>query len=212
MATVSVIILTVNNFGHLLKTISSVKKQTYPIHEIIVIDQGSTQHEYHNYNWQGIGVKMVHLPSSVLRNSTGFIRNKGILMASGNYVAFCDDTCIWFPDKIEKQIECMDSQNCKMSCTDSLYENKKYNATIRYNVLKEKYATLMDTGFPKVITYDILKLGNCIICNSVVVDNELIKAVKGFKNLKDKREEYVCWLELLENTDCAYIEDACMSS
>lgn len=210
MTTVSVIILSVDKFADLLKTISSVKKQTYPIHEIIVIDQGSTQHEYHKYDWEGIGVKMVHLPSSVLCNSTGFIRNKGIMMATGKYVAFCDDTCIWFPNKIQQQIECMNKENCKMSCTDSLCENKEYNATVRYNVLKEKYKTYMDNGFPKVITHSILKLGNCIICNSVLVDIELLKAVKGFKNLKD--QEYVCWLELLENTNCAYVEEACMSS
>lgn len=101
---VSVIIPTYNRFTYLLNTIESIKNQTYKNIEIIVVNDRSTQKEYYEYDWNGVTV--IHLE----KNSKdifgfacpgGYQRNYGINIASGKYIAFCDDDDIWFPTKLE---------------------------------------------------------------------------------------------------------------
>ena len=78
----------------------------------------------------------------------GFVRNKGIESSLGKYIAFCDDDDIWFPSKIELQLNAMKTTGCKMSSTDGLFGEgvydsnkiyKKYNAEHYFNTLKNIY-------------------------------------------------------------------------
>ena len=48
---VSVIIPTFNRFKFLLNAIESVRNQTYKDFEIIVVNDGSTETDYCNHNW-----------------------------------------------------------------------------------------------------------------------------------------------------------------
>ena len=162
MDKVSVIIPTYNRFKYLLNTIESVKKQTYTNLEIIVINDKSTQKEYYEYD---------------------FNRNKGIELSSGKYIAFCDDDDIWFPNKIEFQLKAMQETGCKMSSTDGLIGNgifnltksyKKYNAEYHYktlqNIYNRKGSNLLNSGFPTIWNLKFLKIHNCVICSSVVLE------------------------------------------
>ena len=142
MDKVSVIIPTYNRFKYLLNTIKSVNEQTYSNIEIIVINDKSTQMEYYNYDWASSNVKIIHLG----QNSkdifgyacSGFVRNKGIEISSGKYIAFCDDDDIWFPNKIEIQIKAMQETCCKMSSTDGLIGNGMFNPTKSYKKFKKR--------------------------------------------------------------------------
>ena len=122
MEKVTVIIPTFNRFKYLMNTIQSVKEQTYKNIEIIVVNDCSTQKEYYEYNWQENGIIIIHLDENTKTKvgyaCAGYVRNKGIAISTGKYVAFCDDDDIWFPKKIELQINAMIETGCKMSSTD----------------------------------------------------------------------------------------------
>jgi len=225
MDTVSVIIPTYNRFKYLLNTIKSVKEQTYSNIEIIVVNDCSTQKEYYNYNWEINKIKIIHLENNSKTifgyGCVGFVRNKGIDLSSGKYIAFCDDDDIWFPEKIEKQIKAMSDTGCRMSSTDGLigegiYNPKtlyqKYNATYYFNILqniyKNKGSNLLDKGFPKIWNLDFLKIHNCIICSSVLIEKEILNKINGMP-LERRGQDYICWLKSLEYTDNVYIEDIC---
>ena len=148
MDLVSVIIPTFNRFKYLLNTIKSVKKQTYSNIEIIVINDCSTEKDYYDYDWNGNNIKIIQLEKNSKKifgyGCVGFVRNKGIEIASGKYIAFCDDDDIWFPNKIELQIKEISKTNCKMCSTDGLIgkgvfkdnnKYKKYNAEYYYKKL-----------------------------------------------------------------------------
>jgi glycosyltransferase involved in cell wall biosynthesis len=60
MDKVSVIIPTYNRFEYLLNTLKSVKEQTHSNIEIIVVNDGSSQNEYYEYDWQENNIKIVH--------------------------------------------------------------------------------------------------------------------------------------------------------
>ena len=213
---ISVIIPTYNNFASLLNTINSIKKQTYINIEIIVVNNCSTEKEYYNYDWSKNDI--IHL-KEVLTNKGDFY-NLGIDVSTGKYIAFCKDTDIWFPKKLELQQNEMIKTNCKMSSTDGLIGNgvydsnkiyKKYNAEYYYeklkNIYKKKGSPHLDKGFPKIWNLDFLKIHNCIINSSVIIHRDIIN--KTGKFVSSKGEEYNYWLRVLEHTNNVYLHDIC---
>ena len=121
MDKVSVIIPTFNRFKYLLNAIESVKKQTYKNIEIIVVNDCSTEKEYYNYDF-GNNIIVIHLDKNSKNifgyACAGYVRNQGINASTGFYIAFLDDDDVWFPNKIEIQLNKMKETNCEMSCTE----------------------------------------------------------------------------------------------
>tara|TARA_B100001093_G_C26514693_1_gene879041 strand:- start:23 stop:790 length:768 start_codon:yes stop_codon:yes gene_type:complete len=242
MEKVSVIIPTFNRFEYLLNTIESVKKQTYNNLEIIVVNDKSTQKEYYNYDWGAKNITIIHLDLNSKQffgyACAGYVRNKGIEISKGKYIAFCDDDDIWFPKKLELQINAMEKSGCKMSSTDGLIgygvydENKiymKYNEEHFFDKLYKIYEpkiniilskipilkniirknNMLENRFPKIWTLDFLKIHNCVICSSVLMEKIILDKINNFKNLKNGREDYDCWLRALKHTNSVYVIDAC---
>jgi len=226
MEKVSVIIPTYNRFKYLLNTIKSIKEQTYLNIEIIVVNDKSIEKEYYDYNWEGNKIKIIHLD----KNSkdifgyacAGFVRNKGIEISSGKYIAFCDDDDIWFPNKIELQLKAIQKTGFKMSSTDGLIGKGTYNVNKSYkkyiaeqhfkklqNIYKNKGSNLLENGFPSIWNLDFLKIHNCVICSSVLIEKTLLDKINNMRFLKNGKEDYDCWLRALQHTNSVYIKDIC---
>ena len=101
---VSVIIPSYNRFNFLLDAIESVRIQNYPSFEIIVINDGSTQKEYYEYNFSDdvIVINLEQNQKEIHGFGPGSIRNFGTKEASGDYLAFLDDDDIWLENKLNK--------------------------------------------------------------------------------------------------------------
>lgn len=103
--TVSVVIPTYNR-AHVLKdAIDSVAGQTCPPFELIVVDDGSTDEtavvldQLASQDWP-FEFRYVQQP-----NAGGNVaRNRGVLEARGEAVAFLDSDDLWWPDKLERQV------------------------------------------------------------------------------------------------------------
>lgn len=215
---VSVIIPSYNRFKYLKNAVNSVLGQNYKNLEIIIINDGSDEEDYYNHKFPN-NVNIVHLKQNQ-KNIHGFgpgaIRNFGTDQASGDYLAFLDDDDIWLPEKLSTQIETMSKKKCKMSCTEGfigegvfeqnknykLYNSQFYLKKIRKKYKKTKYLKL--NKYPETFTYEFLKIHNCIITSSVVVEKNLFDNLGKFRNLP-LSADYDCWLGLLQLTDCAYI-------
>ena len=228
MDKVSVIIPTYNRFKYLLNTIKSVQDQTYKNTEIIVINDKSTQEEYYTYDWSKENIIIIHLEKNSKEiygyGCAAHVRNKGIEICTGKYVAFCDDDDIWFPHKLEKQIAAMHETGCKLSSTDGYTGIGMYDSSLSYpkrlgekyykpiiNTLKNRRSkNQFNFGLPKIWNFQMLKKTNCIICSSVLIEKSILDTIGNMKTVKNGEEDYDCWLRALHITDSVYVSDPCM--
>lgn len=103
MPRVSVIIPTYNRAHLIEETLESALAQTYPDYEIIVVDDGSTDGTLSVLSKYEDRLRVVSQAHQ--GNGGAQARNLGISKASGEYVAFLDSDDVWFPAKLERQLE-----------------------------------------------------------------------------------------------------------
>jgi glycosyltransferase involved in cell wall biosynthesis len=96
---ISVIIPCYNQAQFLRDAIESVLKQTYKVFEIIVIDDGSTDHTK-NQALAYRGIRYVYQPNAGLSAA----RNKGIELARGEYLVFLDADDWLYSDALESNL------------------------------------------------------------------------------------------------------------
>jgi glycosyltransferase involved in cell wall biosynthesis len=100
MRSVSVIIPTYNYGQFVAEAIESVLAQTYPIAEIAVVDDGSTDETEVEVLRFGERVRYVKQTNAGVCAA----RNRGVADSTGEFIAFLDADDIWEPTKIEKQL------------------------------------------------------------------------------------------------------------
>lgn len=229
MDLISVVIPTYNRFQYLLNTLKSVINQTYKNIEIIVINDCSTEQEYYSYDWKKefpniILINLEHNSKKIFEYAcAAHVRNQGINIAKGKYIAFCDDDDIWYSNKLELQIKAMNELSCKMSSTDGLigkgiYDNNKkyprYLEDLYYKTIIDFYKKkaphlLVNNDLPNIFNHEFIKMYNTIICSSVIIEKEILDKINNFKLVKNGQEDWDCWIRALEHTNCAYVKDVC---
>jgi glycosyltransferase involved in cell wall biosynthesis len=97
---VSVIVPTFNGATYLPFAIESVRRQTYPTIEIIVVDDGSTD---------GTGEMVARMSGLAyvcqLHQGIGAARNAGVALAQGELLAFLDADDLFAAEKIARQVD-----------------------------------------------------------------------------------------------------------
>ena len=102
---VSIIIPTYNREQTVMRAIKSILDQTYVNFELIIVDDGSTDHT------ENIISQIFDLRLRYIRQENAgacVARNRGIEAAQGEYIAFHDSDDVWHSDKLEKQMEIID--------------------------------------------------------------------------------------------------------
>ena len=223
---VSVIIPSYNRFEFLQEAIESVNNQTYKNFELIVINDCSTDERYYQNNFQK-HVKKIDLKENQKNLlgyvSAGHIRNFGLRVATGKYIAFLDDDDIWLKDKLEVQIGHLEKSRNKFICSEGyigkgrfeeqsnylLYNGERFYKRISKKYKKYFFSNYKKFQFPNELNFEFLKIHNSIITSSVVVESDLLNHIGGFRPFPTKNDyapDYDCWLGLLRLTNCDYIQ------
>ena len=111
MKTVSVIIPFYSHLDWLYEAIDSVLAQTYPIHEIILVNDGSKEDMTEFLAQYGDKIIYIYQENA----GPAAARNNGIRQATGDYIAFEDSDDIWLPTKLEKQVAFMEETAARWS-------------------------------------------------------------------------------------------------
>ena len=121
---VTVVIPTYNRPDLLKKAVLSIERQTYDNLEIIIVDNGILPREKYSEILQlGNNIKYVKIPE----HGANYARNKGILEARGDYIAFLDDDDEWMSTKVEESMKLFDEdKNIGLVFTDKeiIYDNE----------------------------------------------------------------------------------------
>jgi len=100
---VSVIIPTHNRLESLCIALESVLAQSYKVHELIVVDDGSTDNTAAHLIQHYPGIKLIQQ----CNHGVSHARNRAIEQANGDWLALLDSDDRWYPDKISTQIDAL---------------------------------------------------------------------------------------------------------
>src|SRR5207302_6057969 len=111
--TVSAVIPTYNR-DHLLKNaIDSILAQTYSVHEVIIVDDGSTDgtgemvRSYIREKRSQVIIRYIRQENQ----GQSAALNRGIERASGEWIAFLHSDDTWLPEKLERQFRTIEHFN-----------------------------------------------------------------------------------------------------
>lgn len=109
---VSVIIPTYNRADTICRAVDSVLQQTYANLEIIIVDDGSTDHT------QRVLQPYAHRAKIVCQANQGpsAARNRGIEISQGEILAFLDSDDVWLPEKLDQQVRLLNDGPAAMVC------------------------------------------------------------------------------------------------
>lgn len=115
---VSVIIPTFNRAGWLAESIGSVLGQTYPHLELIVVDDGSTDHTRDVVREFGNTLTYIH----DVNRGVSAARNRGVAASRGNLIAFLDSDDVWQAGKVAAQVALFQQQlGVEVCYTDEIW-------------------------------------------------------------------------------------------
>lgn len=103
MDRISVIIPNYNRSAVIGTTIENMLGQTVPPHEVIVVDDGSSDRSVAVVRSFGDQVKLIEQPNQ----GPGAARNQGLAAASGDYIQFMDSDDLASLNKLEVQLACL---------------------------------------------------------------------------------------------------------
>ena len=172
---VSVIIPAYNRAETIGPVISSVINQTFPVSEIIVIDDGSTDGTDSairevieaNSRWED---RMTHLKQPNGGKSSAL--NLGLPHAQSEWIAFNDSDDLWKSDKLEKQFMAIDRfPHCKVCFTDTLYGYQGTTTTLEIAGIKPRD----NMGVMKDMPLLLASRASGIMMQTLVVHSGIIK-------------------------------------
>lgn len=186
---VSVITPTYNAARFIRETIDSVKRQTYPHWELILIDDASSDDTVPIIR-EELADPRIRLIVLAQNSGAAVARNTGISAANGRYIAFLDSDDLWLPQKLEKQVAFMQERDAAFSFT-------------RYRMIQEDGThTPYVVPIPERIDYRGLLKNTIIGCLTVMLDKEKLGTIQ-MPNLRI-RQDTALWLNILKQGHLAY--------
>src|SRR2546425_8386489 len=182
--TVSAVIPTYNR-GHLLKNaIDSILAQTYPVHEIIIVDDGSTDGTdkmIQSYISERSGAVDIRPIRYFYQENQGqaVATNEAMERANGEWIAFLDSDDVWLPQKLEWQFRTIEhfEWHCGACFTDAQFVNNQHMQTTAFQLAGKPYE--QPVGIVSDAIRSIVKFALGAWVQTLVVRADLVRRVGG---------------------------------
>jgi len=178
---VSAIVPCYNAGSTLERCLTSILEQTYPVGEILVYDDCSTDDSATVLANMARKHPSIRVFSGEKNEGAGYARTTLLRAAKGSYLAFLDADDVWHPRKIEVQLNLMTRYKADIGVCD-------------YDVFDEKGHRLGTRRLPKSITRFKMHLQNEIPTSMAVLRSD-INGCRVMPMLRT-RQDYAYWLSI----------------
>ncbi len=196
---VSVIIPTYNRPQQTLAAITSVFQQTYTNWELLIIDDGSTDHSLVTLkkHCQSLLPEEKYTIIASSHKGVSYSRNLGIKTARYPWLAFLDSDDEWLPEKLEKQVSFLQkNQNFLW-----LHSEEKWLRNGRYIKRKKIHQKKEGDVFQDCIQ-------QCFIGPStVIIAKAIFEKIGLFNENFPVCEDYELWLRIARNYPIGLINE-----
>lgn len=187
--TVSIVVPVYNAAACIADTITSVSKQTYTDHELLLVDDSSTDASREII--EGFLSDKIKLLSNTGPKGAAGARNTGIKAATGRFIAFIDADDLWMEDKLLHQVQFMKRTGAAFSFTGYEFadENGKGLGTV--------------VRVPEKMTYREALKNTTIFTSTVMFDMSRLDA-SDIMMPNVKSEDTATWWKVLKKGYIAY--------
>ena len=192
-ATVSVVIPTCNRADLILRALASVRAQTRPPTEILVVDDGSTDATVDRVRASFPEVTLLEQEN----RGVSAARNAGIQKARGSFIALLDSDDEWLPQKLDRQLGAMQHDNDTFLChTDETWirDGRRVNPMKKH----QKYGgRIFERCLPR-----------CLISpSSVLLHRNVFETIGLFDENLPVCEDYDLWLRVTARYPVLYLDE-----
>jgi glycosyltransferase involved in cell wall biosynthesis len=190
---ISVIIPTHNRAGLIGRALTSIFAQTFAPVEVIVVDDGSTDHTEALVRDRFPQVSYLRQPQQGVSRA----RNLGIQRAQGEWLSFLDSDDEWLPHKLALQRHALQHKSpCRLCHTDEIWIRRGK----RVNPMK-KHAKHGGAIFRHC-------LPRCVISpSSVMIHRTVFERVGHFDESLPVCEDYDLWLRICARYEVLYVPE-----
>ncbi len=191
---VSVVIASYNHEKYISDAIHSVLNQTYQNLELIVMDDASTDHTVEILK----KIKDKRLKKIYSKKNQGTVRtiNQLIQLCHGDYLAVLGSDDIWYPEKLEKQVKCLEEKNVDacFSQADIIDENGEiYSDQDSFSEEIFHYEN-MSQGKRMRLFYEV---GNHLCHPSSLVTRKVIEKIGLYNCSYRQLHDFEYWVRLI---------------
>jgi glycosyltransferase involved in cell wall biosynthesis len=180
---VSVVIPTFNRAREVKIALESVRAQTYPEFEVIVVDDGSTdgtgealRQLIAQPGGRGVPIRYFSQPNQ----GQSVARNKGIAEALGEWIAFLDSDDVWLPEKLEWQVRAVERfrNQCGACFTDARLVNHMARETTSFRDSGKGFG--QDIGIDPNAVRNLAKSFYPYWVSALLARTDVVKQIGGF--------------------------------
>jgi glycosyltransferase involved in cell wall biosynthesis len=176
----SVIIPAYNAKQYIAKAIESCLSQTYSPHEIIVVDDGSTDGTAEFAESFPSPVRVIRLSENM---GLPTARNRGVQASTGDWLAFLDADDWFLPEKLERQRRCaLENEHAVLIYTACYTSRDGVEAHAQFN--------------PPAVLEKMLRYRCAFHVGTVVLRRDAFDAMGGFDPSLRVDEDWDMWLRL----------------
>jgi glycosyltransferase involved in cell wall biosynthesis len=193
---VTALIPTYNCDRYVCEAVESAVAQTYPAHEIIVVDDGSTDKTRNALRPYAGVIKYIY------QNNAGppAARNTGIAHAAGDIIALLDSDDVWLPKKLELQMEYLQKHpDCSLVYSD----NKTFDAN---GVIEESVKASRNVNCPSGYIFPQLFADPPFQTSAVLIRKECFDKVGLFDTTLRMGDDYEFFMRVARSYKMGYVD------
>lgn len=207
MPKVSVLLANYNGDKHLNEAVSSVLNQTYDDFEFNIVDDASTDSLRKNIeSYYDIRMKKCYAEKN---RNIAYSLNLALSMASGEYIARIDSDDVWELNKLETQVQYMESHSECGACFTKVNIIDEYSniANDVYNEYFQLFNDVENKSQKEWLRFFFYR-GNCLCHPSVVIRRSTLEQMGGYYHLAYvPAEDYELWTRIVMKYPIHILED-----